>query len=697
MLSLIDEIRKIPLFRLIVPFILGILFQISIQTKFEYFDLILIIISLFIVLVYLFHKTIKSYYIRWVFGILISLLFFVFGIFITQSNKLRFSEYQTKLTGNGIIIGQIYKTPKSTDKTVKLPLELEYIKSNNIFTELNTKVLLYIPIDSASIKLTSGDRIISKVRFSEIRKLGNPNEFDFKKYLENQLIAKQGFIKTNEWKLLKQQASSLKQIAEKCRRYLISLYVKNGIAGDELAVISALTLGYKNFIDENLSHAYSSSGGMHVLAVSGLHTGIIFGLLAFLLKPIRRKKYGRFIAAIILIFFLWFYALLTGLSPSVVRSATMFSFISLGTLFLRNTNTYNIIAASAFFMLLLNPYIITEVGFQLSYLAVLGIIYFQPKIYSILTLKTKFAKYIWGLTSVSLAAQIATTPISLFYFHQFPTYFFITNLVIIPIAGILIYMAIFFFTISFIPIIKTVIALFLKSIVRFLNIIVFYIEQLPGSTITNIEISNFGVMLLYISVIFLILYINSKQIKYLQLTLGIIITFLVIININKINHLKNQEFIVYNSPRASLYSFQNGKQSVCITNSKSSEKPPNLLKYYTFDKIINLQSANQQILLNKNCILNSPYLVINNKTFLISNPPYPPNILSDNKLDIDYAIITKNNGFKLSRLTQFYNIKNIIIDATVKDYVKGKIINQAKEKNINIYDISENGAFYLKL
>lgn len=230
---------------------------------------------------------------------------------------------------------------------------------------------------------------------------------------------------------------------------------------------------------------------MHILAVSGLHVGIIFIILSKLLFFLERHKYGKILQSALIILILIFYAMLTGLSNSVIRATIMFIFICFGRMFTRQVNIYNTLSASAFIMLLYNPYSIMDVGFQLSYLAVISIVFFQPKIYSLLNLRYKFPDYIWQLVSVAIAAQIATFPLTIHYFNQFPVYFILSNILIIPFVSIIIYGALILFCFSFSTNISYIIAKGLQLITLVLNKNVEFIKDLPLSKIDSLIIDKF--------------------------------------------------------------------------------------------------------------------------------------------------------------------------------------------------------------
>ena len=249
-----------------------------------------------------------------------------------------------------------------------------------------------------------GDRILFVGKVNEVKTQGNPNEFDYKRFLINRGITGQTFIQSNRFKVIDtQNGNKLFETAYKFRTKLASVYKNNRIGGREFAVLKALTLGDKSEIDTETKQSYSYSGATHILSVSGLHVGIIYVLFNFFLRFLGRLKtkkfnYGVWLKVIILLIILWGFALLTGLSPSVKRASLMFSFVVIGHAGKRYVNIYNSIAASAFVLLIVNPYDITDIGFQLSYIAVISIVYFQPIIRRLFVIKNKLLYYFWSLT-----------------------------------------------------------------------------------------------------------------------------------------------------------------------------------------------------------------------------------------------------------------------------------------------------------
>lgn len=479
------------------------------------------------------------------------------------------------------------------------------------------------------------------------------------------------------------------------RNYILKQYKKHGITDQQHAVLAALTLGYKNKLDEEIKHAYSNSGGMHVLAVSGLHVGIIYLVLAFLLKPLRKRKYGNYLAVSIVITFLWFYALLTGLSPSVFRASTMFTIIAIGTLFKRNTNIYNSLAASALILLLYNPCLITEIGFQLSYLAVIGIVFFYPKIYGILHIKNKLVDNIWSLTAVSLAAQIATFPISLYYFQQFPSYFLLTNFLVIPFATILIYGTILFLLLSFIQPLAYFFAKLLNYLVYGLNTAVQFIESLPGSVIENINSSFMLMLLLYILIVFIAFLIAYKNKKYIFFIYTTVILIAIDVNYEKFKVNMKEHFIVFNIPGNSFTQIKSKTSTHNIYGSKDETS-----NYTIVNNTNKFQQEKHYILeqSSKHPIFKKNIFVFNNESILFENHARLNQFKNvDSKLKIDYLVLSNKTKNNLFTLLQFYDIKNVIIDASVSFFSQKRWIEACKKNEIPYHSTREKGAFILEL
>ena len=311
---------------------------------------------------------------------------------------------------------------------------VELLKKDGV--DVFGKLLLYIEKDSLQHIYKVDDILYTHAALQATPIQLNPNGFDYKSYLEKQHIYHQIFTNRSSILVLKSERTSLFGYAEALRQNINDKLHHYNFKPNELAIINALLLGQRQEMNQNIYNDYVKAGAVHILAVSGLHVGIILMLLQSLLKPIEHFKYGRLIKLIIILLLLWSFAIIAGLSASVTRAVTMFSIVAIALHSNRKTNIYNTLAISVFILLLCKPMFLFDVGFQMSYLAVFAIVSIQPLLYRLWKPNWKITNYIWKISTVTIAAQVGVVPISLYYFHQFPSLFFISNLVIIPFLGI---------------------------------------------------------------------------------------------------------------------------------------------------------------------------------------------------------------------------------------------------------------------
>ncbi len=291
------------------------------------------------------------------------------------------------------------------------------------------------------------------------------------------------------------------------------------------SICKALCIADKSNLSSSIKKDFSRAGASHILAVSGMHVGIIFTAISTLLGFISKSRKFAFISGIISIGFLWFYAFICGLQPSIIRACTMFSIPILGKIFKRDNVSFNSLLFAAFCMVVYDYTYLFNIGFQLSFLAVAGILFFQEKIFNILNLQNKILIWIWSMTSVSIAAQITTLPLTIYYFHNIPVLSLFSNLIVVPISTLIIY-----FTGIFIPFhlgpLNNLIALIINKLGHFLNSSVQYFSNTSFAVIDNIKISVFQVITCYVSILLIRYFISEKKPSTLMWIIGMFILFL---------------------------------------------------------------------------------------------------------------------------------------------------------------------------
>ena len=351
---------------------------------------------------------------------------------------------------------------------------------------------LYIQKDSLKQMPQMGDTLGIYTTF---RRGGRLGKFDYGTYLRLQGIMGSGYVRSEQWQIVAphQPTWSDKWNARRWQRAAYRRYQELGITGEELGTLAALTLGYKEDLDSDLRQSFQRAGAAHILAVSGLHTGIVYGIVLWLITGFglfpalykqRRRQYLQFMGVVSIMVA---YAALTGWSPSVVRSVVMVALVELARCWHRQPISMNTLIAAAFFILCFRPGDLFSVSFQLSFAAVAAIITLVPMLNQLFPTPPyhswgRAAHYMRDLVTFSLAAQLGTLPIALHYFSQTSNYFLLTNLLVIPLTTLLVMGAIVVIIGGGIPVIGSILVMGEKGLCQVLNHSVRWVESLPHAT-----------------------------------------------------------------------------------------------------------------------------------------------------------------------------------------------------------------------
>ena len=376
---------------------------------------------------------------------------------------------------------------------------------------------VWVSFSNATVlQVRYGDVLLIQGQPRLVPTVRNPNVFDYAAFLGLAQIYHQQFVVGEEVVVSAHQPPNLvKVLSFQVLRYCQSLLTQRIHHPEARAVVLALVLGQKEALTLEVITSYASTGTMHVLAVSGLHVGILYWCLRLLLRLLKSIWNIRWFSPVVSVVVLWFYAFVTGLSPSVLRATTMFTFMTMAPMLGRQTSIYNTLAASAFLLLFWNPMFLFSVSFQLSYLAVLGIVYLQPRIYKSLTFGNWFFDKLWLFASISLGAQVATAPLSVYYFHQFPTYFVMANWVVVPAALAILCLGLVVLATNFWACLSVRIAWLLEKIVLGVNAFVVGIQRFPYSFVGSIYLRASEVLLLYGLLILCLIFLYTKKIRHL--------------------------------------------------------------------------------------------------------------------------------------------------------------------------------------
>lgn len=531
-------------------------------TSFPLFKCLLVCVSL-LFLVWFFERRKLQQGI--LFGLLTYMTIFIFGY---GSYQLRDPAHQNRhyshfYTENNASLIQlkIREVLKPNRRHHKYFAELFKLNSKNV----HGKILVTILKDSTSSAFKVDDLLLISSEIEEVAGPSNPYQFDYKKYLKNLGVFHQ--VRISEKQILQRSngPTSLRGFSENIRNHIIHKLSETPIEKAQRVIIQALILGQRKDISKEMYGEYIAAGALHILAVSGLHVGILFLILSWLFKPLEYLKFGKQAKSVLLLLFLWGFAILAGLSPSVVRAVTMFSFFGLAGMLDRPTNSFNTLFLSFFTLLVFNPNWLYHVGFQLSYLAVFFILWIQPELYKFYIPKFYLDKLLWGIITVTLAAQIGIAPLSLYYFHQFPGLFFITNLVILPFLAIILAGGLLVIILTIIGQLPNSLALGYNWLIKQLNGFVHWIAQQQTFIFTDISFS-FSTMIAGYALIFaLILWWKLKTNKaFLYVPAVVAILFGVGIWENRSS--SKEQLVVFHKSRTTLLGYQNDRVLTLLQN-----------------------------------------------------------------------------------------------------------------------------------
>jgi len=594
---------------------------------------------------------------------------------------------------------------KETEKTQSFKVQINAVKLDSVWMALHSKAIIYLQKGGKTDSLFYGDELLINSSLSVLEGPKNPLEFNYKRFLGFSQVYFQQYVPLDNYTILKEENGNPFTAASiRTSTYLSNLLGRYINDPQSLAIAKALTIGVKDELDDDIKTAYASAGAMHVLAVSGLHVGIIFLIISTLFKPWKHRQKGRFVFAVVSIIGLWTYAFITGLSPSVLRAATMFSFIIVGQTFKRHTNIYNTLAASAFVLLLFNPFLLFSVGFQLSYLAVFGIVFFQPKIYQLLAVRNSLLDKIWAITAVSIAAQLATAPLGILYFHQFPTYFFISNLVVIPAAFLILNGSILLLAFSWWEWLAKLIGSIIDLLIWAVNQLIFMFERFPASTIEGIYMTTFETWMIYLILVFFALFIVAQKLTYWKYAFITIFLCSFLITNRHLKRASENRFTVYDTKGDKAFALRNGfSQYIKLDTALIEDKSK--LRFHVYPSQLQAGIADfhpddfnpknqQQIFSDWNGI---SVTVWNDLVIGVISGEVSQNFQLNEKAKIDYLIMSENRGSKCDLVFDQFEIGYVIIDASNNYYEIQRLKNILEEKQINYYVVPEEGAFELKI
>ncbi|MEZ5067378.1 MAG: ComEC/Rec2 family competence protein [Bacteroidia bacterium] len=703
---------QVPILRLLLPLCLGIVCGIFSGISI-YPVLAVMIISFLIMLAYIIIRKLKrSFSYRHYFGVAVFIFFIATGFMLIRLNTTWLEKYHyTQFTNAEAYLIRLSEPWHQKAKSIKAEGDVVAVRVNNAWKATRGKTLVYFENSNSAKNLEYGSLVITQVHPQEIPPPLNPGSFNYKRFLSFHQIYNQFYLPADAWSNEGMgYRSRLWQQAYAYRDLFLSEISNQILIPREVAVCSALLVGYVDQLDADLVSAYARSGALHVLSVSGLHVGLIFVLLQKLFFFMDKNKLAYMLKQLFIILLIWFYAFITGLSAPILRSAMMISIILIAKYLRRDSYMLNTTLASAFIILCINPFALTEVGFQLSYLAVIGIVYLHQRFVTLFYTSNHLLNAAWQLTSVSICAQLVTFPLGLLYFNQFPNLFLISNLAIIPISTVVIWVAVAALMLSFVSYLSVIVFWLWKivfALTWLMNEMLVTAEQFRFAVIKGVYLTIGQTWLIYIIMamaVWFLLYKNRRAVYLFYIS-----SFLLILSFiyDQILINNQKKLIVYAIKGQSAIEIMKGNRKVFISsdevfNDKSLIRF-NIERYWYetgMKQLVHLPMIwNNTYAANKNdrvinrfVATHENFLCYEGKLIYIPTG-FVPFSAKDNRIKVHTVIVTDQCKNKLSTLLQRVETKNLIIDASSKIKIK----DVAFPSGTNVYDLRKQGAAMIEM
>lgn len=622
-------------------------------------------------------------------GIAITILFISTGALLVSKNDIRnnpqwYGRDTQSITAMQVLLNQ---SPSEKPNSWKSVGRVQAVYQNNRWQSSQGQLLIYFRKDSLPPP-PIGTIITIMAHPQPIINSGNPGSFDYKRYCLFHGITHQVYLTPENFVADScQHLTALQKLVERTRDFVLKQIRKYINTEPALGLAEALLVGYKDDLDKNLVQSYTNTGVVHIIAISGLHLGLIYWLLQLICQPLYKKKKTRWLAPLIVLCGLWIFSLVAGAQASVLRSALMFSCLVLGNWMGRKSSMLNSLALSATILVCVDPFCLWDPGFQLSYAAVLSLILFMRRVYHIFYFPNKITDYIWQLAAVSIAAQILTTPVSLYIFHQFPVWFLITNIVAVPLSSIIVLGEIVLLVVSFSSTISMFTGKWLIHLIEWMNGWIRQVEALPFSLWTGILISIPQMILLYAIIFQIRLAVDQKSAWMIKTALACTCLFFILRSFSFIEKQKQETLLIYSIPKKTVMELISGRTANFYGDSSLLDDPAmqnfNFRPAHTFYRIRKLKV--QDSLSGLEQIHFAGKKIFHFAGFVPDSLP----------AQTDFCIISGNTRFRPIAFTQ--KPAWLITDPTVPfkttDYWK----KWADSLQIPFHSVSRNGAFVVNL
>ncbi|NEV94422.1 ComEC family competence protein [Psychroflexus sp. YR1-1] len=680
------KFANLPLLQVCLVFFLGVWFGFT-DYKLGFSDYLFTVLVLFIG--FLVSFWIAKMYPKMKFTFTLTALSFLFSlgvlntkIHLPKHQKNHYTHFLTAETSevkHFSFEGVVVKVLKSSNYKDKYEIKLNSVQGRTA----KGKILVQIPV-SDTLRISSNSKISGFGKLTPFKDPLNPQQFNYKDYMFSQQISHVIDSEADQISVETQSGFSFSSFGEKARRKIQNSLDRHAFTKDQMDIIQALLLGQKQDMNPETYDRFSKAGVVHILAVSGLHVGIVLLILQFITKALLKIKYGRLFREGLVLLGIWGFAALAGFTPSVLRAAVMFSFLSLALNYKRKTSAINTLALSAVFLILINPYLIYHVGFQLSYLAVISIVTLQPRLSRLYQPGYFLDQKIWDIVTVTIAAQLGVLPLSLYYFHQFPGLFLLSNLVILPGLGLIIAGGILVIILSLTGVLPEIIVAMYGQLLDILLGFVNWIASKENLVFADIYYTK-AMLISSLILLFSLMFWNSKRKLWNYALLNVsLIALLVCFGIEHRNQFQQEEVLVFQTYKNSQLGVLKGSNlklySDTIHPKDSLKEAYHIKNYKTLRGVDSIQISGFRNVY----LLNSTEILF----VLDSIPVYPKG-----NFQPDYLLLKNSPDINLDRVLSDLKPKQIIADGSNYRTDIERWQTSAKKLNVNFHSTWEQGAF----
>lgn len=586
--------------------------------------------------------------------------------------------------------GKVVETrPGPNSYRLMLTVQAKAPLGTNHWQKARGKLLVYLKVEAKQNPPQIGQFVYLSGIIEAVKAPLNPDAFDYKAYLARKSIHHQLFAPSQAWKV--DSAHQEHFFTLSLQAFCLKILEKYLPQGDTYAVGAALIMGERSTLSQEIQKAYSNSGAVHVLSVSGLHVGVLAIALRFLFGFFAAHKQAQKLGLALELGSIWVFTLLTGAAPATLRAAVMFSLIIGARAVVRQYNIWNILAASAFALLCWQPNLLWDIGFQLSYLAIAGIVAFQPWIYQRWVPPNLFWDYLWKLTSVGLAAQLSTGPLSIHYFHQFPVFFWLSGLVAVPLSGLILMLGLGLFLLEALHVPTAWLGQLLSWAIQLLNGSIVTIQELPQAVISGFWWNAVATLGMYGILGFISLALYRRKLRWVNIALLLLLGWAAAQWPGIFRAQQQHRLVCYHVPKASLVDVMQGQQLLSLSNADTVPELMAAQNHRYHRQIKKIQEFNWQAGFRwGNAVLQDDCLLFGqNKIGIVDG---------ENGLPLQacpFLLIRNNPRIYLEDLSS--KPKLIVLDGSNHNGTRRWVKKLAQELGIPVHDTAEQGAWILTL